>query len=120
MPFRLTNAPLTFQAAINHIFRKILNKYLVVYLDNILIYSNTPEEHIEHVRTVLLMLREAGLYAKPSKCTFGASEITFCGHIVGNGKLQMLRDKVQAIRDWPRPRTVHHARQFLGLCSYYR
>jgi hypothetical protein len=120
MPFGLTNAPPTFQATMNQIFRKVLNKFVVVYLDDILIYSKTKKEHLEHIQQVLLILREAGLYAKPSKCVFGVSEVEFCGHMVGNGKVRMLQDKIQAITDWPQPTTVHHARQFLGLCSYYR
>ena len=120
MPFGLTNAPPTFQAMINRILQKVLNKFVVVYLDDILVYSNTKGEHLDHIRQVLLILREAGLYAKPSKCIFGVLEVEFCGHIVGSGKVRMQQDKVKAIQDWPQPTTVHHARQFLGLCLYYR
>ncbi len=120
MPFGLTNAPPTFQAAMNSLLRPFLDKFVVVYIDDLLIYSKTEEEHVQHVRQVMEKLREAGFFAKPSKCTFGVREIEFCGHVIGGGKVRMTKTKVDAIKDWPRPKTVHHVRQFLGLCSYYR
>jgi hypothetical protein len=120
MPFGLTNAPATFQTLVNKVFRRFLNDFLIVYLDDIVIYSNSYDEHLEHLRRVFQVLRENQLYAKPHKCVFNKPEIQFCGHIVGNGKIKVVQDKIKAIREWPRPKNVHDVRQFLGLASYYR
>ena len=120
MPFGLTNAPATFQTLVNKVFRHFLNIFLIVYLDDIVIYSNTLEEHLEHLRQVLDVLRANELYAKPHKCVFGRSEIEFCGHIVGNGVVKVMQDKIKSIKDWPQPKNVHEVRQFLGLAGYYR
>ena len=87
MPFGLTNAPATFQTLMNQILRPFIDKFVLVYLDDILIYSNSAEEHLQHLRLVLEALRKARLYARPSKCTFDQSEVEFCGHIVGNGRV---------------------------------
>jgi hypothetical protein len=84
MPFGLTNAPATFQTLMNQILRPYIDKFVLVYLDDILIYSNSAEEHLEHLRLVLQALREAKLYVRPKKCTFNQPEVEFCGHIVGN------------------------------------
>jgi len=120
MPFGLTNAPATFQTLVNNVFRHFLNIFLIVYLDDIVIYSNTLEEHVEHLRQVLDVLRANELYAKPHKCIFGKSEIEFCGHVVGNGTVKVMQDKIKAVKDWPQPKNVHEVRQFLGLAGYYR
>jgi hypothetical protein len=120
MPFGLTNAPATFQTLVNNVFRAYLNQFVVVYLDDILTYSKTREEHLKHLRIVFKLLRENHLYAKPQKCAFMKSETKFCGHIVGNGQVKVMKEKIKAIHDWPRPRNVHEVRQFLGLASYYR
>ena len=120
MPFGLTNAPATFQAIMNDILRPFLDKFVVVYLDDILIYSNSKEEHMEHVRSVMQALADAKLYANPSKCTFLQKSIEFCGHIVGQGTVRMDHSKVRTIKEWPPLQTVHDVRSFLGLCAYYR
>jgi len=120
MPFGLTNAPATFQAIMNDMLRPYLDKFVVVYLDDILIYSKNDEEHLEHVRLVVEALQKHGYYAKPSKCSFFQKHIEFCGHIVGDGEVRMDEAKLKAIRDWPPLQTVHDVRSFLGLCSYYR
>jgi hypothetical protein len=120
MPFGLTGAPPTFQATMNNLLRDYLNKFVVVYIDDVLIYSQNEEEHAKHLRMILEKLREGGFYAKPSKCIFGVREIEFCGHVIGDGKVRMTRNKVDAVKDWPQPTTVHQVRQFVGLCSYYR
>ena len=120
MPFGLTNAPATFQTLVNKIFREFLDKYVIVYLDDILVYSNTYEEHLQHLRQVLQTLRENELYAKPQKCVFAKQEVDFCGHIVGNGVVKVMQTKIKSIREWPQPKNVHEVRQFLGLAGYYR
>jgi transposase InsO family protein len=120
MPFGLTNAPATFQTLINKILRPFLDKFVVVYLDDITVYSNSYEEHLEHLRQVFETLARHKLFANPAKCVFNKQEVKFCGHIVGNGTVKVMEDKVKAINEWPQPRTVHHIRQFLGLAGYYR
>ena len=120
MPFGLTNAPATFQTLINNIFREHLNQFIIAYLDDILIYSDTYEEHLQHLETVLQILRQNELYAKPQKCIFVKSELEFCGHIVGNGVIKVMQDKIKSIAEWPQPKNVHEVRQFLGLAGYYR
>ena len=120
MPFGLTNALATFQTLINNVFHHFLNIFLIVYLDDIVIYSNTLEDHLKHLHQVLDVLRTNELYAKPHKCIFGKAEIEFCEHIVGNGTVKVMQDKIKAIKDWPQPKNVHEVRQFLGLAGYYR
>lgn len=120
MPFRLVNASPTFQNITNDMLRPFLDKFVVVYLDDILIYSKNDKEHLEHVKLVVETLRENGYYAKPSKCAFFQKTIEFCGHIIGNGEVRMDEAKLKAIRDWPQLQTVHDVRSFLGLCAYYR
>jgi transposase InsO family protein len=120
MPFGLSNAPATFQTLMNSILQPFLDKFVMVYLDDILIYSETIDDHRNHVEAVLQALSDNKLIAKPSKCMFAVTELEFCGHVVGNGVLRPCRDKLAVIRDWPRPSNVHEVRQFLGLASYYR
>ena len=121
MPFGLANAPATFQTMMNRILREfIANGFVIVYLDDILIFSQSLKEHCEHLRKVCEALRSHKLYAKPSKVILAVHELEFCGHLVGNGKLQPLRSKVQIVLDWPVPTNVHEVRQFLGLVTYYR
>ena len=120
MPFGLTNAPATFQGIMNDLLRDFLDDFVVVYLDDILIYSNSDEEHLEHVKKVMQRLQDAKLYARPSKCCFMQKTVEFCGHIVGNGEVKMDAAKVKTITEWPRPQTNHDLRSFLGLCAYYR
>jgi phosphoribosylaminoimidazole (AIR) synthetase len=112
MPFGLTNAPATFQTLVNKIFREFLNKCVIVYLDDILIYSTTYEEHLQHIRQLLEILRQNKLYAKPQKCIFMQHEVEFCGHIVGNGIIKVMKKKIESIVQWPQPRNVHEVRQF--------
>ena len=120
MPFGLTNAPATFQTLMNQILRPYIDKFVLVYLDDILVYSNSEEEHLEHLRLVLEALRKHKLYARPQKCSFDKATVEFCGHEVGQGVVKVLDSKVKAIREWPQPRTVHEVRQFYGLVNYYR
>ncbi|CEH14634.1 FOG: Transposon-encoded proteins with TYA, reverse transcriptase, integrase domains in various combinations [Ceraceosorus bombacis] len=120
MPFGLANAPSTFQAIVNRTLGKYIGKFVIVYLDDILIFSDSVEEHREHVRLVLAALKEAKLYAKPSKCAFNMKEIDFCGHLVGDGKVCPLKDKLWVVKEWPTPKTAHDVRSFVGLTTYYR
>jgi len=120
MPFGLTNAPATFQMLMNQVLRPYIDKFVLVYLDDILIYSSSPEEHLEHLRLVFEALRQAKLYARPKKCIFDQPNVEFCGHIVGQGVTKVVDSKVKAIRDWPQPKNVQEVRQFYGLVNYYR
>jgi hypothetical protein len=120
MPFRLTNAPTTFCTLMNDIFRKWLDDFVVVYIDDILIYSGSLEEHAEHLREVFQRLKENKLYAKLEKCEFGVTEVNFLGHKITQEGLKMDDHKVKAILDWESPKSVPTLRSFLGLASYYR
>ena len=120
MSFGLTNAPAYFMNLMNKIFMEYLDKFVVVFLDDILIYSKTEEEHAEHLRLVLETLREHQLYAKLSKCEFWLSEVAFLGHVVSAGGISVDPEKIQAILDWLSPTNVFEIRSFLGLAGYYR
>ena len=120
LSFGLTNAPATFQATMNNIFRKQLGRFVLMYLDDILIFSKSPEEHAEHFRTVLDILRANHLYAKLSKCEFNKPELQFLGHIVGRQGIRVDPAKTAVISDWPRPKDAHQLRSFLGLATYFR
>ncbi|GBG82456.1 hypothetical protein CBR_g34833 [Chara braunii] len=119
MPFGLTNAPATFQRAMNDIFRDILEQYILIYPDDILVYSRTLEEHLRHLRDVLDRLRRHGFYAKLSKCRFAQHKVDFLGHYVSDQGLHMDDAKITAIAEWPAPRSAKQLRSFLGLTSYY-
>ncbi len=120
LAFGLTNAPATFQAVMNRIFAPHLGKFVVVYLDDILVYSRSAAEHEQHLKTVLATLRQHRFYAKMSKCAFNKPEVAYLGHIVGRYGLRMDPKKVAVVRDWPTPRTAAELRSFLGLCNYFR
>ena len=120
LPFGLTNAPATFMHLMHQALRPLLDECALVFLDDILIYSKTLEDHQRHVRRVLDALREQKLYAKESKCEFFKHEVEFLGHNVGRDGVRMMEDKVQAIREWPTPRSVRDVRAFLGTAGYYR
>ncbi len=120
LPMGLTNAPATFQHLMNHTFRKELDRCALVFLDDIVVYSRTLEDHIKDVGTVLQRLKDAKLYAKKSKCDLFMHEIEFLGHHVGRGGLRVMQDKVASVRDWPQPRNASELRSFLGLAGYYR
>jgi hypothetical protein len=120
LPFGLTNAPATFMHLMQQIFRPYLDSFVIVFLDDILIYSRTLEEHQQHVRLVLDQLRQHKLYAKQSKCEFFQSSIGFLGHVVSGDGISMEPGKVKAITEWPPLQSVHDVRSFLGLAGYYR
>ena len=120
MPFCLTNAPSTFQSYINECLRPFLDDFTICYLDDILIYSNTPEEHEQHVKKVLACLREFGLYCKAAKCEFGVKKVGFLGFVITPDGVGMEGDRVASIEDWPTPTSVKDVQVFLGFTNCYR
>jgi RNase H-like domain found in reverse transcriptase/Reverse transcriptase (RNA-dependent DNA polymerase)/Integrase zinc binding domain/Chromo (CHRromatin Organisation MOdifier) domain len=120
LPMGLTNAPAEFMAMMEHTFRAELNKSILCFLDDILIYSRTLEEHEQHLRVALTRLRDAKLHAKLSKCSFFRAEVEFLGHYVGRAGVRMVEGKVEAVRQWPTPTRQKEVEQFLGLAGYYR
>jgi hypothetical protein len=120
MPFGLTTAPASFQNLINSTFSDMLDRFVIAYLDDILIYSETLEEHEEHIRRVLQRLRDNKLFARPEKCEFYSTSVAFLGYIVSHQGVSMDPSKVQAIADWPIPTTLKHVQSFLGFCNFYR
>ncbi len=120
VPFGLQGAPSCFQRLMNHYLRAYIGRFVIVYLDDILIYSKTKEEHLEHLEKVLRILQEKELYAKPSKCDLFKTKVHFLGFIVENSHIKTDPEKVQVMRDWKIPTTVRELRSFLGLCNFYR
>jgi hypothetical protein len=120
MPFGLTNAPATCQRLMNNVLRAHLDKFVIVYLDDILIYSSDPKEHIEHVRTVLTCLEKAGLRLDPDKCFFHKEEVEFLGCTVGIHGVKMSEDKIKVVKEWKTPRTVKEIQAFLGFVNFNR
>ena len=120
LPFGLTNAPATFQATMNAIFRPLIGKCVLVYLDDILVYSKTPEEHAQHLQQVLQVLAENKLYAKLAKCRINMPNTAFLGHIVGKDNIQPDPAKISIVADWPTPTNISELRSFLGLTNYFR
>jgi hypothetical protein len=119
MSFGLTNAPAHFMYLMNSVFMPELDKFVVVFIDDILIYSKNEEEHAQHLRVVLTRLREHQLYAKFSKCVFWLEEIQFLGHVLSARGIAVDPSKVKDILEWKPPTTVHQVRSFLGLAGYY-
>src|SRR5664279_5495686 len=120
MSFGLTNAPATFMRLMNSVFMEYLDKFVVVYIDDILIFSKTEEEHAKHLFLVLTKLRDHRLYAKFSKCEFWLDELVFLGHVVSAKGVAVVPDKIQNIMHAQSPKTVKDIRSFLGMAGYYR
>eukprot|EP00253_Pinus_taeda_P013617 PITA_13617 len=120
LPFGLTNAPATFMCLMNNIFHQYLDRFVLIFIDDILVYSRTVEEHQEHLRKVLQTLREHQLYAKFSKCDFFKEEIQYLGHVISKEGIAVDPEKIKAIMDWPVPKDVADIRSFMGLAGYYR
>ena len=120
MPFGLANAPSVFQALVNDVLREMLEKFVFVYLDDILIFSPNLSEHKVHVRQVLQALLKARLFVKAEKCSFHVKSISFLGFIVAEGTVQMDPEKVSAVRNWPTPQSIKEVQRFLGFANFYR
>ncbi|KAI2656666.1 Retrotransposon-like protein 1 [Labeo rohita] len=120
MPFGLANSPSCFQAFINDVFRDMLNRWVIVYIDDILVYSNSYSEHVKHVRTVLQRLISHQLYAKEEKCDFHKDKISFLVYIISSEGVAMDERKVDAVLNWPRPTTLRELQRFLGFANFYR
>jgi hypothetical protein len=119
MPFGLTNASYTFQGLMNSIFNPFLQKFVLVFFDDILIYSKSWEDHVRHVDKVLQLLKEQQLYAKPSKCFFGVKEVEYLGHIVSHEGVKVDPNKIKSMMGWSIPKTLRNLKGFLGLTGYY-
>src|SRR6185437_15683985 len=120
MSFGLTNAPAYFMYLMNNIFMEELDVFVIIFIDDILIYSKTQEDHARHIHVVLQKLREYRLYAKFSKCEFWLEEISFLGHVLSKEGIAVDPSKVQDVLDWKQSHNVHEIRSFLGLAGYYR
>jgi hypothetical protein len=118
--FGLSNASVVFMCLMNGVFRVYLDKFVIVFLDDILVYSKPEEEHEKHLRMVLQVLRKHQLYAKLRKCSFYQRQIHYLGHIILEEGIVMDPEKVEAIREWSAPRNVAEVRSFMGLVGYYR
>ena len=119
MPMGVTNAPGTFMALMNQVFSPFLDKFVVVFLDDILVYSKSEEEHEEHLRIVLQTLRKEKFYAKKSKCEFRLKSIAFLGHVVSEEGVAVDPRKVQAVKDLSVLTTVKEIKSFIGMAGYY-
>ncbi|KAI3739426.1 hypothetical protein L2E82_29830 [Cichorium intybus] len=120
MPFGLSNAPSTFQSTMNDLFRNVLRQYVLVFFDDILVYSTSLEQHYHHLENVLHTLAQNDFHAKYSKCQFGVPTIDYLGHIISAKGVTAYPDKLAAIQDWPCPTSFTTLRGFLGLTGYYR
>ena len=120
MPFGLTNAPSTFMRLMNHVLREYLGKFVVVYFDDILVYSKSLDDHIIHVRNVLTTSRNECLYVNLNKCSFCMEKVNFLGFVVSSNGVEVDEAKVKAIKDWPTPKNVSEVRSFHDLASFYR
>jgi len=120
IPFSLTNTSAVFQQFMNNIFSDLLDVCIVIYLDDILIYSNNMSEHHWHMKEVLKRLHKTGLYAKAEKCEFHSESVEYLGYILSPSGLTMSDDKVKIILDWPEPKKVKDIQSFLGFPNFYR
>jgi hypothetical protein len=120
MPFGLTNAPAVFMDLMNRVFHEYLDRFVIVFIDDILVYSKSLEEHEDHLRIVLQILRDKKLYAKLKKCEFWLNQVVFLGHVVSKDGITVDPSKIEAVVSWDRPTNVSEVRSFLGLAGYYR
>ena len=120
MPFGLSNAPSTLIRVMNHLLRPFIGSFVVVYFDDIRIYSATKEEHLQHIQEVLGVLRREKFYAAKKKCVFMSPKLLFLGYLISGDRLEVDKVKVQAVREWPILMTLTEVRSFHGLASFYR
>lgn len=120
LPFGLSNAPATFQNLMNSLFQTCLRRFVLVFFDDILVYSKDWESHLSHLQQVLQLLQDNQVFVKFSKCSFGVSTIEYLGHIISDAGVSLVDSKLQAILSWPVPKSLRALRGFLGLTGYYR
>ena len=120
MPFGLSNAPSTFMRLMNEVLKEFIGKFVIVYMDDILIYSQSKEEHLRNLKYVLHKLHQEKLLVNMNKCTFMKKELVYLGFVVSDEGLKMDPEKVKAITEWSTPRNVFEVRSFHGLASFYR
>lgn len=120
MPFGLTNAPTTFQSLMNEVFVDFLKKFVLVFFDDILVYSTSFYQHIQHVESILKVMRKSKLFAKRSKCDFAQDKVEYLGHVISGEGVATDESKIEVMKSWPTPSNVKRLRDFLGLIGYYR
>ncbi|GKB55721.1 putative reverse transcriptase domain-containing protein, partial [Tanacetum coccineum] len=120
MSFGLTNVPAVFMDLMNQVSKPYLDKFVIVFIDDILIYSKDEKEHEEHLKAILELLKKEKLYAKFSKCEFWIPKVRFLGHVINSRGMHVDTTKIESIKDWSTPKTPTEIRQFLGLIGYYR
>lgn len=120
MPFGLSNAPSTFMRLMNLVFKPFIGRFVVVYFDDILVYSTGLEEHLEHLQKIFEVLAEQKLYVNKKKCEFLTNSLVFLGYVVSSKGIHVDPSKIDAILSWPTPTTIHEVRSFHGLASFYR
>nr|GEU93849.1 putative reverse transcriptase domain-containing protein [Tanacetum cinerariifolium] len=120
MPFGLANAPAVFMDLMNRVCKPYLDTFVIVFIDDILIYSRNKKEHEEHLTLILELLKKEELYAKFSKCEFWIPKVQFLGHVINSKGIHVDPAKIKSIKDWAPPKTPTEIRQFLGLVDYYR
>ncbi|GJY81371.1 putative reverse transcriptase domain-containing protein [Tanacetum coccineum] len=120
MPFGLTNAPTVFMDLMNQVCKPYLDRFVIVFIDDISIYSKSRKEHEGHLKLILKLLKEEELYAKFSKCEFWLSKVQFLGHVIYSEGIHVNPAKIESIKDWASPKTPTEIHQFLGLAGYYR
>jgi hypothetical protein len=119
MPFGLTNAPTTFMRLMNDVFRDCLDQFVIIYLDDILVFSKTWKAHLQHLEQVLHLLQQNQLYANLSKCYFSQTSISYLGFIIDAHGIKVDPTKVEVLLNWPIPSTLTELRSFLGLANFY-
>ena len=120
MPFEFTNAPITFMQLMNHVLHVFIGRFVIIYFDDILIYSKNLSDHLMHLKSVLDTLRKERLFANLKKCTFCMDKLVFLGFVVSAQGIQVDDEKIRAIQEWPSPTSVSNVRSFHGLASFYQ